>query len=198
MTLAQPSAWRLPAALSHATFTDDTDRHAGASGNVMEPVVTVLSVYDVPSGLAVHDPVTCSEPVTGTLLHPRLARVTSMSPEMFRQDDATVQVPTTEPLQGVSPGQLPPEVPPLPLVVLVPPEPGDPPLPPPRLADPQPLPATAAMRATEPTSPFSLIRIRPRGRNCRMGGVLFTVFVFCVPQSGTMTRGAADVPLLVG
>ena len=44
----------LPATLSHATLTDETDRHEGASGNVTEPVVTVLSVYN-PSGLAVHE-----------------------------------------------------------------------------------------------------------------------------------------------
>jgi hypothetical protein len=57
VTLAHPSAVMAPAALEHSTLTDETDRHDGANGNVMEPVVTVLSVY-VPSLLAIHVPVT--------------------------------------------------------------------------------------------------------------------------------------------
>ena len=44
VAVAQPSAVMAPAALSHATLTDETERHAAANGNVTEPVVTVLSV----------------------------------------------------------------------------------------------------------------------------------------------------------
>ena len=105
VTLFHPSAVSAPAAFSQATLTDDTDRQVGASGNVVEPVVVVLSVYD-PSPFAVHVPVTCREPVTGTVVHPRLARETSMSPVSVRHDEVTLQVPSTEPPQGVTPVQL--------------------------------------------------------------------------------------------
>jgi hypothetical protein len=44
VVVAQPSAVMAPAALSHATLTDETERHAAAKGNVTEPEVTVLSV----------------------------------------------------------------------------------------------------------------------------------------------------------
>lgn len=163
----------VPATLEHSTLTDDTDKHAGASGNVMFPVVTVLSVY-VPSLFAVHVPVTCSDPVTGTVLHPRLASVTSMFPARARQDDVTLQVPITEPPQGVTPGQLcAPAVPPEPVVLPVPPELAVPPVPPEPvvppvsppgvLGRPQPPPATAKAKAPERIRPISLIRMKPTG-----------------------------------
>lgn len=40
----QPRGVMAPAALSQATLTDETERHAAVNGNVTEPVVTVLSV----------------------------------------------------------------------------------------------------------------------------------------------------------
>jgi hypothetical protein len=164
VTLVQPSAVRAPDAFSHATLTDDTDRHMGANGKVMEPVVMLSSVY-VPSPLAVHVPVTWREPVTGTVVQPRLARETSMSPERARHDDATVQLPMTEPPQGVALGQLDegPDVPPPPPMPLDPPEPGVPPVAPawlPELV--QPLPVRRLAKATVLTSPMSLICMRPR------------------------------------
>ena len=158
VVLVQPSAEMAPATFEHSTLTDDTDKHAGARGNVMVPAVTVLSVY-VPSLFAVHVPVTCSDPVTGTLAHPRLDRETSMSPASARHDDVTLQVPTTDPPQVGPPGQFwGADVPP------VPPEPVVPPVPPPVVLEPlQPLFAIADARAAAPTRPMSLIRIYPRG-----------------------------------
>src|SRR5580765_1949314 len=143
-TVFQPSAVMLPAILLQSTWTDETDRHAGARGNAIDPVVTVLSVY-VPLALAVQVPVTCSDPVTGTVLHPRLASMTSMSPDSARHDDVTVQVPTTEPPQAVPPGQF-GGAPPAPVV---PPVALAPPAPPVWPELPQPTFAIAAARATE-------------------------------------------------
>jgi hypothetical protein len=40
----QPRGVMEPPPLSHAMGTDETDKQAGDNGNVMEPVVTVLSV----------------------------------------------------------------------------------------------------------------------------------------------------------
>ena len=158
---------------SQATSVDEIDRHEGASGNLIEPVVVVPSLY-VPSLLAVQVPVTSSEPVTGTVLHPRLARVTSMSPDKVRHDDITFHVPTTEPPQGVAvehfggpcvpPDPL-PEDPPLPVV---PPLADEPPLPcfPPEptwlTEGAQPLLAPRTT-ATDATSPINLFCIEPRG-----------------------------------
>src|SRR6188508_3293962 len=127
--------------LLHSTGTEEIDRHDAASGNVTDPVVVVLSVY-VPSALATNEPVVCTEPFTGTVVQPRLVRMTSMSPDSFRQEDLTFQVPTTLPPQGDTLLQLVPEpipeLPPapelLPPVLVVPPAPvpplaGAPPVP---------------------------------------------------------------------
>jgi hypothetical protein len=162
-----------PSVLAQATLTDETDRHAGANGNVIEPVVMVASVY-VPSLLAVQVPVTCKDPDTGTVLHPRLAKVTSMSPDRFRHDDVTVQVPTTDPPQGVAPGQLePPAAPEVPPVALDPPEPGDPPEPPARPPELQPSAAAAAIRTV--MSRMNVIRIGGY-LICQLRGVSVKVF----------------------
>jgi hypothetical protein len=61
---------KTPEILEQSTGVDETVRHEGVNAKVMEPVVTVLSVY-VPSALAVHVPVVDSEPVTGIFGHPR-------------------------------------------------------------------------------------------------------------------------------
>jgi len=157
----------LPAS-AQATFTDDTDRQAGASGKLIDPVVTVLSVYD-PSGLAIQVPVTCKDPLTGTDGHPRLANMTSMSPDSARHDDVTFQVPTTEPPHAVTPGQLGTD-PPLPVVAPVgvaPPEPVVPPVPPDWPVELlQPPPAMAAARTTKQINPV-LIRIGLSSSNCQ-------------------------------
>ena len=169
VVLAQPSAEKAEAALVQVTGVDETERHAGASGNVIMPVVTVLSVY-VPLLLAIQVPVTCREPVTGTVMHPRLAKTTSMSPERARHDDATVHEPTAEPPQGVTPGQFGAGMPPVPPLPLDPPEPVAPtPLLQPLLA------AMAEARTSELTSLISLMRIRPRS-NCHGRWDLVTVF----------------------
>jgi hypothetical protein len=139
-----------PAALEHSTLTDDTDRQAGESGNVIVPVVTVLSVYVV-SPFAVHVPVTCSEPVTGTVGHPRLASTTSMSPATVKQDEVTLQVPRTDPPQVEPPGQF--------WGAAVPPVPVAPPVPPPETGELQLLVATASERVPKPIRPTSVVRM---------------------------------------
>jgi hypothetical protein len=123
----QPAAEKMFAARSHATATDETERQLGASGNVTEPVVVVLSVY-VPSSFATNVPVVVREPLTGTVAQPKLRSDTSMSPDNFRHEDATVHDPTMLPPQGVTPAQLSaaPE-PPLPPVFATPPVALDPP-----------------------------------------------------------------------
>jgi hypothetical protein len=73
-----------------------------------------------------------------------------MSPDSERQDDVTVQVPTTEPPQGVRPGQFGAEPP-------VPVDPLDPPVPVVLLQPPSAIPAARASELTNPTKP---IRIR--------------------------------------
>lgn len=120
--LVQPSAVKMLPAFSHDTGTDEMERHEAASGNVTEPFVVVLSVY-VPSAFAVYVPVVWSEPVAGTVAHPRLASDTSILPDNVTHEDVTFQVPTTLPPQGdtlgqeVEPPALPPPVP----VLLAPP-----------------------------------------------------------------------------
>ena len=52
----QPMAEKMFAILSQATATDETERHEGANGKVMVPLVVVPSVYE-PSDLAVQVPV---------------------------------------------------------------------------------------------------------------------------------------------
>jgi hypothetical protein len=97
-------------------------------------------------------------------LQPKLASVTSQSPDSDRHDDVTSQVPTTDPPQDVPPGQL--DVPPVPPVAADPPEPGVPPVAPPRLLEPLQPPsvkeASAKKPAKKPTSPTSLFRIGPQ------------------------------------
>jgi hypothetical protein len=102
----------------------------------------------------------------------------SMSPDNFRHEDVTFQVPTTSPPQGDPAGQLlgwlllPPEPPlvedpPLPEPPLAfPPFADEPPLPPPLpplppLEPPQPFVAIAEARTTVVTSPTSTFRMRP-------------------------------------
>src|SRR6478609_7178192 len=106
---------------SQVRWTEEIDKQAGESGKVAEPVVLVLSVK-LPSALAIKVPVVVSEPTTGTLGQPRLARVTSISPDSLRHDDVTLQAPTTLPPQGESALQLDP-VPAPPLLLLPPFEP---------------------------------------------------------------------------
>ena len=52
----QPMAEKMFAILSQVTATDETERHEGANGKVMVPLVVVPSVYE-PSDLAVQVPV---------------------------------------------------------------------------------------------------------------------------------------------
>ena len=53
-------------------------------------------------------PVVLTEPVTGTVGQARLKMDTSMGPDNFRQDEATVHDPTTLPPQAETLAQLPP------------------------------------------------------------------------------------------
>src|SRR6188768_865804 len=109
---------------SQVRSTDEIARQDFASGKVALPVVFVLSVK-VPSALATKVPVVVSEPTTGTVGQPRLAKDTSMSPDIFRHDDVTFQAPTTLPPHGVTLVQLAVGPPPPPLgrppVLLAPP-----------------------------------------------------------------------------
>jgi hypothetical protein len=70
VAVAHPAAVKVPDILEHSTGVDETTRHEEDNGKVIEPVVIVLSEY-VPSALAVHVPVTFSDPVAGTFGHPR-------------------------------------------------------------------------------------------------------------------------------
>jgi hypothetical protein len=159
VAVAQPAAVKRLPILAHSTLTDETDRHAALNGNVMEPVVVVLSAY-VPLALAVHVPVTCRDPATGTDWHPRERSFTSKSPDRLRHDDVTFQVPTTSPPHGVAVGQLLPVLPPLP---------GEPPLPPPPPPElPQPWVAIEA-RASALTSPKSPFRMKPHDNVASVG-----------------------------
>jgi hypothetical protein len=76
-------------------------RHEAGSAIVSVPVVVVPSVYDPPE-VAVHVPDTCSDPVTGAAVHPTPSDVRSTWPLMFKQEPATVHVPTTLPPQAVT------------------------------------------------------------------------------------------------
>src|SRR5689334_17958093 len=116
----------MPAAPSQVTGVDEITRHEGASVNRSSPVVIVSSVY-VPSALAVNVPVTASEPVTGAVGQPAPTSDRSREPLTVRQDDATVQLPTTSPPHAVTSGHDAP--PPLPPVPALPPVPVDPPSP---------------------------------------------------------------------
>ena len=111
--------------------SDETVRHEEVNGNVMVPVVVVLSV-NVLSEFAVHVPVAWRDPVTGTVAQPISSNDTSMSPDNCRHEEVTFQVPTTLPPQGVTLEQAAGWLPPLP---------GDPPFPlelPPLAAPPLP------------------------------------------------------------
>jgi hypothetical protein len=68
--VAHPAAVKTPDIFEHSAGVDETVRHEGDNVKVIEPVVTVLSVY-FPLALAVHVPVTFSDPVTGIFSHPR-------------------------------------------------------------------------------------------------------------------------------
>ena len=129
--------------------------------------------------MAVQVPVTFRDPVTGTVLQPRLARETSMSPDKVRHDDVTVQVPTMEPPHGVAVGQLPPEAPPdppfgePPVPVLPPvPEPPEPvPVPPLPLFPPElllpPLPPPLPPALLQPVIEMAEAKLAPRARPTR-------------------------------
>ena len=119
----QPKAEKIFCALSHVTGTDEIDMHEGANGNETEPFVIVLSV-NIASAPMINVPVVWKDPVAGTVAQPKLDNETSMSPDIFRQEDTTFQVPTTSPAQGFTleqdvapPALLPPEpeLPPEPL-----------------------------------------------------------------------------------
>ena len=145
----QPRTSNWPPILEHSTLTDETVRHCVVNGNVMEPVVVVLSSY-VPLALAVHVPVTFMVPTIGTDGQPIPRSDASMLPDRLRHADVTFQVPTTSPPQddplGQSAGALVlPELPPLP--VPPPPEP------------PQPLVDIVVTIATVITSPKSTFRM---------------------------------------
>lgn len=146
-------------------------------------------------------PVTCRDPETGTVLHPRLANVTSMLPDRVRHDDITLHVPTTEPPQEEPPGQFCTPEPAAPPVAFEPPVPGVPPVPPWPLELLQPLLATTAARAAEPMKLISLIRIRPREATCPEGldfVQAFASFFWAAPRgasgsvSGRRAAGGSD------
>ena len=120
---AKPRAPMAPPILSQVVVVPEISRHEAGSSSCASPVVAVSSAYD-PSDLAVHLPVTCSEPVIGADVQSNPNGFKSMSPDSLRQEDVTVQVPTTLPPHGVMPVQDPPP-PPLPEL---PPEPLVPPL----------------------------------------------------------------------
>ena len=89
------------AAPSQVTGVDEMTRHEGASVNCSSPDVIVSSEY-VPLALAVNVPVTWRDPVTGADGQLAPATVRSSAPATLRQDDVTVQVPTTSPAAGTS------------------------------------------------------------------------------------------------
>jgi hypothetical protein len=101
-------------------------KHEAPTVTCSVPVVIVPSVY-VPSELAVHVPVTDSEPVTDTVEQPTPSVVTSTVPPRARHEDITLHVPTTLPPQAVTFEQAPPPPPPDPPAEL-PPVPTVPPL----------------------------------------------------------------------
>ena len=70
VAVVQPAAVKTLEILEHSAGVDETVRHSADNGKVIEPVVVVMSEYD-PLALAVHDPVTFSEPVAGIFAHPR-------------------------------------------------------------------------------------------------------------------------------
>lgn len=90
---------RLAAPLQ-VTGVDEMTRHEAANVNCSVPDVVVLSEY-VPSELAIHDPPTSRDPVTGADVQPRVKRDRSSSPVTFRHEDVAVQVSTTLPPQAV-------------------------------------------------------------------------------------------------
>jgi hypothetical protein len=114
----------------------DIFRHEAGNVICSLPDVVVLSKY-VPSDLAVHVPVTWRDPVTDADAHPRDNTDISSCPVTFRQDEVTVQVPTTSPPQGTTLVQEAPPAPPLglppvptvPPLAFVPPVPFAPPRP---------------------------------------------------------------------
>ena len=88
----------------------------------MVPDVVVLSVY-VPSALAVHVPLTVTEPVSFTFVHmaglspaAEMSRLVALN---VKQDELTVHVPTTLPPQAATFGH-PPPAPVLPAAPAVP------------------------------------------------------------------------------
>ena len=111
---------------AQVTGVDEITRHDGPSVICSWPDVTVSSAY-VESGFALHVPLTCRDPVTGAERQPVPANDRSSSPDTSRQDETTVQVPLTSPVQGVTFEQVGP-APPLPRLPPLLPAP-------PRLAD---------------------------------------------------------------
>jgi hypothetical protein len=135
--------------------------------NCSVPVVTVSSVY-VPSPTAVQAPVTCSDPVIGAEVQPAPTTDGSSVPLTVRQDEVTVQVPTTLPPQAVTFEQdapAPPdaEIPP----PAAPPLPSLPPVPD-VVPDPEPHPEKAG---PSPTAIASTTSAR----------CLFPIFTICRP-----------------
>src|SRR5262249_36965452 len=119
----KPTAVSGPEIPSHVTRVPESIRHPASSWIWTVPVVVVPSVY-VPLALAVHVPLTSSEPEIVTFMHVRGSRPTSemsRAPLSVRHDDATFQVPTTLPPQADTfvhddppvPVLPPPEVPPV-------------------------------------------------------------------------------------
>ena len=159
-----PRAEKMPCALSQVTGTDEIVMQELSSGNVMDPVVVVLSAY-VPSDLAVQVPVTLRDPVTGTVWQPMPTENTFMLPDKLRHDPVTFQVPTKSPPQGDTLVQLvaPPDwLPPLPPLLVAPPEFE-------AFPDPPPVVVLLLLHPTAPsidtlTSPRSPLRMSPAQR----------------------------------
>ena len=167
----QPRAEKILPILSHVTDTDDTDMQEVSNGKDMEPLVVVLSAQ-VPSAFAVHVPVTCKVPVTGTVRQPMPTEYTSILPDNVRQDAPTFQAPTMSPPQGVTLLQL--------LVVpawVLPPRPLAPPRfpvlpdsPPPAPEELELQPTLAKIATTETlTKPISSLRTETSESDCRPG-----------------------------
>src|SRR5262249_59447843 len=115
VTLEKPSPDSGPPIPSQVVVVPEIIKHPAGSSMSAEPVVVVPSVY-VLLELAVHVPLTFSEPVNVTFLQLVGSRPASemsrLLLESCRHDELTVQVPTTLPPQVETLVQE-PELPPL-------------------------------------------------------------------------------------
>jgi hypothetical protein len=201
LTLEKPSPDRGPPIPSQVVVVPEIIKQPAGSSMSAEPVVVVPSVY-VLLAVAVHVPVTSSEPVSVTFLQLVGSRPASemsrLLLESARHDELTVQVPTTLPPQAATLVQD-PELPP----VALPPEPFDPPLwplppepvEPPLCAPPEPVEPPLCPLPPEPVwSPdwAQLAEMIPKASaNAKRGDWAF-IEVSLEPASGRLVRGIAS------